>query len=185
MPRPNILLEQRQHASEPRNGNAIKRRFSLRLWLTEFAILIPVWFILVGAITSAELAVGLVAVAIAATVTEVTRSTGFARFYPRLQWLTQIWRVPGEILSDCGILAFVLARRILRKRQKRGFFKIIPFNSGGTGARAAARRAIAITVGTLTPNTCVLDIEPHHNFALLHQLRASRSTSFVRDVGQK
>jgi len=185
--RPKILLEQRtDHSkSEHGNGKAIKRRFSLRMWLVEIASLIPIWFILVGSISWAELALGLVAAPIAATVTEIMRSTGFARFYPRLRWLAQIWRVPGEILRDCGFLCSLLARRILGKRQKRSNFKVIPFDSGGTGARAAARRALTITIGSLSPNTCVLDIEPYENFALLHQIRRRRTGRFIRDVSNK
>lgn len=188
MPRRKILLEQRKPSSKSESGGGdgeIKRRFSPGLWLADVAILIPVWFILVGTINLPELVVGFVAAAIAATVTEVTRSIGFARFYPRLYWFTEVWRVPGQILVDCGILTVVLVDRILRKRKETGFLRILPFTSGGTGGRSAARRALAITVGTLSPNTCVLDIEPYHNFVLLHQIRAGQSLRFILDVGGK
>lgn len=188
MPRQKILLEQQKPPSKSESGrdsNEIKRRFSPGLWLADAAILILVWFILVGRINLPELVVGFIAATIAATVTEVTRSIGFARFYPHLKWFTGVWSVPGEILVDCWILIIVLAERILRKRKERGFLRILPFASGDTGGRSAARRALAITVGTLSPNTCVLDIEPYHNFVLLHQIRAGQSLRFILDVGGK
>jgi multisubunit Na+/H+ antiporter MnhE subunit len=188
MPRQKILLEQQKLPSNSESGRGdggFKRRFSLGLWLADIAILIAVWVILVGKISLPELLLAFVAAVIAATVTEVTRRAGFARFYPRLQWLTEVWRVPGEILVDCGVLIVVLAERSLTKRKGRGSFRIIPFDSGGADGRAAARRALAITIGTLSPNTCVLDIEPHHNFALLHQIRPGQSLRFIREVGGK
>jgi multisubunit Na+/H+ antiporter MnhE subunit len=185
MPRRKILLEQRKPPSKSESDSGdreIKRRFSLGFWFADVLVLIPVWFILVGTINLPELVVGCVAATTAATVTEVTRSIGFARFYPHLHWFIGVWRVPGQILVDCGILVVVLAERIMRKRKERGFLRKLPFNSGGTGGRSAARRALAITVGTLSPNTCVLDIEPYHNFVLLHQIQAGQSLRFILDV---
>jgi multisubunit Na+/H+ antiporter MnhE subunit len=185
MARRKILLERRKRSSNSgrdKGQEKILKRFSFRLWLADVAILIPLWFILVGKLTWSELVMALAAAPVAASVTEATRSIGFARFYPRLRWLLHLRQVPGEVLRDCSILIAVLTGRIVNKRQERGFFKIIPFHSGGVGARSAARRALAIILGTLSPNTCVVDIEPHNNFALLHQIRAERSPDFILNV---
>lgn len=185
MPRRKILLEQKKQPSGSASAKSeaeIERRFSLSLWAADVGILIALWFILVGTVSWPELAIGLTAALMAAMATEVARSIGFARFYPRLRWFAQTWRVPGEVLVDCGILIAVLAGRILRNRQERGFLKVVPFESGGAGARSAAKRALAIFVGTLSPNTCVVDIEPGLNFAMLHQIRAHKPSSFIRDV---
>jgi hypothetical protein len=183
MPRRKILLEQQKYSSKPGEGQKeITRHFSLRLWLADVAILIPIWFILVGKMSWLELALALVAAPIVATLTEMIRRAGFAHFYPRLHWLIHAWRTPEEVLLDCWILVEVMAGRVIRKRQERGFFKRIAFHSGGADARSAARRALAITLGTLSPNTYILDIEPYHNFALLHQIRPARLPGFIRSV---
>lgn len=188
MPRQKILLEQRKSRSKSEHNKGrreILQGFSSRLWLADVAILIPLWLIFAGKLSWSELAIALVSASLAASVTEVIRSIGFARFYPRLHWLIYVGRVPADVLVDCSILIAVLARRILDKRQERSFFETVPFHSGGADARSAARRAMAITVGTLSPNTYVVDIEPHNDFALLHQLRAARSPSFLHKVGNE
>lgn len=188
MPRRKILLEQQKRFSKPRRGKGqkeITQRFSLWFWIADVAILIPVWFILVGKISWSELALALVAAPISATLTEMIRSIGFARFYPRLHWLIHTWRVPAEILVDCWALIEVMTERIVMNRQERGTFKKVAFHSGGAGARSAARRALTITIGTISPNTCVLDIEPYHNFALLHQIRPTQLPSFIRNMREE
>lgn len=180
-----MLLEQQEGSSKSGKGQAEStRHFSLGFWLADVAILIPIWFILVGTINRLELVLALVAAPVAAALTEMVRSVGFARFYPRLHWLIHAWRIPAEVLMDCWTLSEALAGRLLKSRQKRGFFRKVDFHSGGTGARSAARRALTITMGTLSPNTYVVDIEPYHNFALLHQVRPARLPGFflaVRD----
>jgi hypothetical protein len=178
-----MLLEQQEGSSKSGKGQKeIPPRLSLRFWLADVAILIPIWFVLVGTINRLELVLALLAGPIAATLTEMVRSAGFARFYPRAHWFVHAWRIPEEIVVDCWILVEILAGRIIRNRQERGFFKKIAFHSGGAGARSAARRALTITMGTLSPNTYILDIEPYHNFALLHQIRPARLPGFVRAV---
>ena len=188
MARRKILLDQRKSPSGSeleKDRRVIFRGFSLLLWLAGIAALLPLWFVFAGKFSTAELMAGLVAAVEAASLSEVARSTGFAPFYPRPRWLIHLGKVPGEVLADCAILLVILAGRIVHHRQERGFFKAVSFHSGGAGARSAARRALAITVGTLSPNTCVVDIEPHHDFALLHQIRETPAPEFLRIVSEE
>jgi len=49
-------------------------------------------------------------------------------------------------------------------------FRVLPFPQEGDDAAAAARRALATTVVSLTPNTYVVGVEGNEGAVLIHQL---------------
>lgn len=188
MPRRKILLAQSKSPSKAKDHEGqseILRRFSWRLWIADVAILIPLWFILVGSFSRTESVTAVIGALLVATLTEFIRRTGFARFYPRLRWVAYLRNLPAETLAGCGILFSVLAIRIFKGRQERGFFKTVPFRTGVAGARSAARCASAIIVATIVPNSCVIDVDPFHGFILVHQIRAARVPSFIYMVREQ
>src|SRR5512132_3878683 len=59
----------------------------LFFWLTEFAVLLGLWFLFVSTFKRNELLVGVVAAALGATGAMVVEAQRFAQFRPRLKWL--------------------------------------------------------------------------------------------------
>lgn len=188
MARRKILLEQGGHPSKSRRDKGQKKplqRFSLRLRIADVTILIILWFIFVGTISGSESIAAVIGALLVARLAEFVRTTGFARFYPRLHWIAYLRNLPVETLAGCGILLSVLTTRLFKGRQEPGFFKTVPFRSAATGARSAARRASAIIAATIVPNSCVIDIDPSHDFLLVHQIRAAKVPSFIYMVRER
>lgn len=139
---------------------------ALRLgyWLVEAGILFGLWLLFVDQWQWHEVMVGAVAAALAATGTELVRGTDHPRFLPHWQWLAEAWRLPWKIVHDCGLLV----RNLVRGGD--GRLLSIPFEAGGTDARSAARRLLAVFYTTLPPNTVVIGIDRQKNQMLLHVL---------------
>jgi len=154
-----------QRDSEPRG------RISLfTFWLVWWAALLTVWFLLVGVFTLAELAVGTLAAAIAATVAAVVHRSGYIRFSPRLVWLRETPTVVWGVITDCGLLAGALWRRVVRREHVRGVMVRVAFAYGGDNGRDGARRALVNFAVSLTPNSYVVDIDPESDSLLVHRL---------------
>jgi hypothetical protein len=152
-------------------------------WPAEAAILFVFWLIYVGQTSSHELLVGAGAAALAATGAEAVRGLNFARFYPHTRWLGLFWRVPGLIVADCWILTQVLAARILLGKEIEGRTATTRFEPGGADPRSAARRAIAVTFSSLSPNFIAIRIDRKEKLLLYHQVRCAGVPVMLRKLG--
>src|SRR5690348_9991871 len=133
-------------------------------WLIEAALLFVLWLLFVCQFHAHELLTGAGAAALAASATEAVRGCEHPRFLPHIQWLMQSWRLPFEIVRDCGLLI----RNLFDRRT--GHFEVVPFEGGGDDARSVARRALATFYTSLPPNTFVIGIDRDRNTMVLHRL---------------
>jgi hypothetical protein len=152
----------------------LARKFRKRVlfWFAEAAILFVFWLIYVHETAAHELMVGAGAAVLAATGAEAVRGLNFARFYPHAKWLLLFWRVPGSIVNDCWVLSRALAERMFLGRALDGETAVVRFDPGGADPRSAARRAIAVTFSSLSPNFIAIRIERKRRLLLYHQVRA-------------
>ncbi|MBZ5584569.1 MAG: Na+/H+ antiporter subunit E [Acidobacteriia bacterium] len=134
-------------------------------WFVQFLALLALWFLFVCQIKSSEAAVGLGAAALAATAAEAVRGQEHPRFFPRLRWILDAWRIPGQIVRDSWLVA-----RNLATRGGTGVFRTVPFEARGNDAHSVARRALAILYSTLPPNSIVIGIDRKRDTMLLHVL---------------
>jgi multisubunit Na+/H+ antiporter MnhE subunit len=145
-------------------------RSRLRFGLAWWAVLMGAWLLLVESFAVAELLVGVIASAAAASVAEAVRERGYVRFSPRAKWLTRAPGVAVQILIDCGTLLVALCRHVLGTRKVRSVLIRVPFRYGDDGSRAAARRALLNFGVSITPNTYVVDLDEETSTVLVHQL---------------
>src|SRR5919109_1073223 len=143
-------------------------RLRARYWIAWFLPLVALWLAFVDTLATAEMVVGLVAAAVAATAAEVVRDQDLVRFRIRTSWLRDLYRLPGQVLADSRVLAVALWRR-LTGRPVHGGFRALPFPVDRDDARSAGRRALVTGVVSLTPNAYVVGIE-EDGVMLIHQL---------------
>ena len=140
-------------------------------WIISWVLLVGLYLLLVvDSIDMAELVTGAVAAAVGATAATIVRSQRLVSFRPRLRWALGLWRLPLQAVLDTGLLVAVLWRRLVLRRPVSGSFYAVPLRAGGGDSEAAARRAVAKSVGSFAPNTYVLDVDRERELILVHQL---------------
>lgn len=155
----------------------------LRFAAVEAAVLVACWTIFLGSFDGAEAIIGGIAVAIGTAVSTAAYAVGVARFRPRLIWIAGIWRVPWYVLDDTKAIAAALISRQLFRRPGRSRMVAVPFNPGGSTGRGEARRALAIALTTLAPNSIVLDIDRDERLMLVHEVAPGPTRQLTRDLG--
>jgi multisubunit Na+/H+ antiporter MnhE subunit len=138
-------------------------------WVAWYVPLVLLWLAFVDTLATAEVVLGLVAAAVAATAADLVRAQDLVRFRLEWSWLRDLWRLPRQVLGDSWALAVVLWRQ-LRGRPVTGSLRTVPFPVEQDDARSAGRRALVTGIVSLAPNTYVVGIEGDEGFALLHQL---------------
>jgi multisubunit Na+/H+ antiporter MnhE subunit len=138
-------------------------------WIAWYVPLVVLWLAFVDTFAVAEMALGLIAAAVAATASELVWSQGLVRFRIDPRWLRGLHRLPWQALRESWLLAVALWRH-RRGRPVQGVFRALPFPTEGDDAYAAGRRALVTGVLSLTPNTYVVGIEGGEGVVLVHQL---------------
>jgi multisubunit Na+/H+ antiporter MnhE subunit len=139
-------------------------------WVVWWILLTGLWIPLAFDVSAPELVAGAVAAAAGATLATAVRAQRLISFRPRLRWALRLWRLPLQVALDTGILVAVLWRRLVMRQPVSGSFRAIPFRAGGEEPEANARRAMAMTIGSIAPNTYVIDIDQDYELILVHQL---------------
>jgi multisubunit Na+/H+ antiporter MnhE subunit len=142
---------------------------SVRFWIAWYVPLVGLWLAFVDTLARAEVALGLVAAAVAATAAELVRAQELVRFRLEPRWLRGLALLPWQVLRDTWLLAFALWRH-LGGQPVRGVFRAVPFPSERDDARSAARRALVTGIVSLAPNSLVVGVEGDEGVLLLHQL---------------
>ncbi|HEX2372705.1 MAG TPA: Na+/H+ antiporter subunit E [Actinomycetota bacterium] len=138
-------------------------------WIAWYVPLVLLWLAFVDTLAPAEVVVGLVAAAIAATAADLVRSQDLVRFRLEPRWLRGFSRLPWEALRDCWLLTVALWRHCAG-HPARGVFRVVPFPSEADDARSAARRALVTVLVSVAPNTLVVGVEGSEGELLIHQL---------------
>jgi hypothetical protein len=144
-------------------------------WLALFGL----WLLFVGTRERYELIGGACAAAVGAAFADALRGQGPLRFrFEEVGW-PATRGVPWKIVRDFGILVWALALHLTGARSVRSAYVAVPFPAGRSDASSAGRRTLATVLGTITPNSVVVDIDPEHDVALRHDLVPSRAGDSV------
>jgi multisubunit Na+/H+ antiporter MnhE subunit len=146
-----------------------RARLHARYWIAWYVPLVLLWLAFVDTLAAAEVAVGLVAAAVAATAGELVRAQDLVRFRLDWTWLRDLHRLPWQVLAGSWALWAALWRH-LTGRPVTGSFVALPFPVEQDDASSAGRRALVTATVSLTPNAFVVGIEGDEGFVLLHQL---------------
>lgn len=156
----------------------------LFFWAAQLVALFVLWLLFVAKLELAESLIGLAAALLATTAAAVLRRQKFARFAPRWLWLRQAWRLPCSIIYDTFIILLVLLRRLGGKRASSRTLAV-NFSAGGTDGQSVARRALAIGLATISPNTIVIAVDERKKLLLAHQLKAQGVSTLIKELGGK
>jgi multisubunit Na+/H+ antiporter MnhE subunit len=141
----------------------------LKFWTAWYLPLVVLWLAFVDTFAVAEVALGLVAAAVAATAAELVRTQGLVRFRLDPRWLRDLTHLPWQVVRDTWLLAAALWGHV-NGRPVRGVFRVVPFPGEADDARSAARRALVTGLVSVTPNTMVVGVEGSEGVMLVHQL---------------
>jgi multisubunit Na+/H+ antiporter MnhE subunit len=139
-------------------------------WLSWFGVLLAFWLLLVGTVSSVERIAGLCGAAIGATAAEVLRAQGLLGYRVQGRWLLRGWKPLAHVVTDFGLVTLELGRAIVTRRPPSGSFAVIDFPGGGERAVDRGRRAWVTALGSVAPNTYVVDVDAEEHVLLVHRL---------------
>jgi multisubunit Na+/H+ antiporter MnhE subunit len=150
----------------------------MRGWLLWWLVLAGLYLVLADSVKAPELAVGAVAAAVGATgAVLVGRSGPPVRLQAR--WLVAAARALPGVLGDLGTLARVLVVRGVLRRAGEGTLVEVRFAATSDEPGDLAYRGVTQALGSLAPNTIVVDVDKARGVLLAHQL------SYTPDVAEK
>jgi multisubunit Na+/H+ antiporter MnhE subunit len=142
----------------------------VRAWLAWWVLLMGFWVAVDDSIAPAELGAGAGAAALGAFVAELAGHQAATRFRPRIGWLAEAARLPGQVARDTVIVFSALARRLLRGEQPASGFRELPVRFGGENIEDVTRRVLLVGGNSLAPNTFVLGVDENRDVMVVHQL---------------
>jgi multisubunit Na+/H+ antiporter MnhE subunit len=142
----------------------------VKFWLAWYVPLFGLWLLFVDTLATAELVVGAVAAALAATAADVVREQDLVRFRMRARWLPGLASLPWLVVTDSWLLGVALWRELRRPGSVNGLFRVLPFPVDEDDATGAARTALVTSIASIAPNTYVVGVERGEGTVLLHQL---------------
>ena len=162
-------------------------RYAGRL-ATMCGIAVPVyyvfWMVFVGTFSGHELEVGIIAALLAVAGTAVIDVQYPSRFAPSIRELLACWRLPWYLVSGTWEILKIAALDLFGVRRAQSLFLAVPFNTGGLkNERAVARRVLATSYTTMTPNSVVLGINVAGRKMLVHQFQRTASSKMTKSLG--
>lgn len=164
-----------QHEVGPRGGGG--RLGAIRAWAIWWALCMALWMALVDRVPLDELTTGVVVAALGATAAALVRQQRRTLLRPRARWLRSAWRPLLALVGDLGPLARALWTRGIRRRQQTGAVRTLRFDAVGDDPRQAAYRVLTTALGSLGPNTIVLEVDADAHLLYAHQLVPTSDTA--------
>jgi multisubunit Na+/H+ antiporter MnhE subunit len=152
----------------PRGGGG--RAGALRAWLIWWVLCAALWLALVDRVALSELLTGVVAAAIGATAAVLVRQQRETVVRPRARWLPAVGRAALSLVTDLWPLGRALVARGILRRDQVGVVHELRFDAVGDDPEQAAFRVLTETLGSLGPNTIVVDIDLEAHVLYAHQL---------------
>jgi len=152
----------------PRGGGG--RLGAVRAWAIWWILCAALWLALVDRVKLDEMVAGALAAALGATAAVLVRQQRRALLRPRLRWLRGAWRPVLALFADLWPLAKALAVRGVLRRGGVGRLSELRFDAAGGDPRQAAYRVLTAALGSLGPNTIVLEIDAERGRLIAHQL---------------
>jgi multisubunit Na+/H+ antiporter MnhE subunit len=141
----------------------------VRRWTVWWAILAALYLLLADTVTWPEPVLGAVAAALGATAaTLVARAVPAAR--PPGRWAVAAIRPLVGVIADLVPLVRVLVTRGVLRRGDESVLVEVPFAATSEDPEDVARRGWTEALGSLAPNTVVVEVDKRRGVLLAHQL---------------
>ena len=159
--------------------------FSWFTFAAAFLIQWALWLAFTDDVGYREIVAGFLGAAISATAGAVYSMQGKCHFRFRLKDVAQGWRIPWQAIKDTWAI-FRAIWTLGRSKKAGSLLAAVPFEPGRPGdPLAEARRALAVTYTTITPNVIVLGIVREQGLMLYHQIVGDPSLEIARRLGAK
>lgn len=146
------------------------------------AALIVFWLACVATVRPHEIFVGIGAVIVSAAFAMFVVSTLPLRFRPSLPDLAQIWRLPWNVAVDLAQILLVLLLDFGGQRAP-SLFRAAHWGPVHNNGPDTAKRALAVSYTTVSPNMVVVGIDCGRGQILFHQLKKSGVPKMTRNLG--
>ena len=164
---------------------AEKRPIHVWRWAATYVVLYGGYLLFASTLTKPELFAGLACALVATVAAGVFGTVGIVHFKPTLRELLQAWRLPACAVQGTWQLFKALARQLFTKRGADSAIRSVAFQVGGDDPHSAARRALAVTYTTLTPNFVVLGIAHKQELLLYHQVLPGEVLQMTTNLGAR
>jgi multisubunit Na+/H+ antiporter MnhE subunit len=171
-------------SSVTQKGVGVRRPFlrAVTVSAVEFIFLLGLWMLFVSRLRGLEVLVGVCAAFLGAVADAIVRAKSFIRFQPRAKWLSLFLWEPWYVLAGSVAILCALAKRLAGKKSD-AEFRIVPFRAGGNDPESATRRALAVTLTSISPDLIVVGIEKDKNFMLVHEISPSPTPLIAKRLG--
>jgi multisubunit Na+/H+ antiporter MnhE subunit len=153
-------------------------------WVGQSLVAMGAWMVFTARPSATELAAGAVASAVAGAVSRLVWAHNGAMLTGAGRSLLQAWRLPAAALTGTWEILSVLVRH-LAGAPAPSLLLSVPFDVGDDGPRAEARRALAVTYTTITPNFIVLGIDRRRGLLWYHQIRRGPVLRLTVELGAR
>ncbi|HSU68704.1 MAG TPA: hypothetical protein VLJ39_17620 [Tepidisphaeraceae bacterium] len=160
-----------------------RRNVSWWQWAVTYVVLYGVYLLFVSTLTKPELFAGLACALVATVASGAFGTIGIVHFRPKLRELLEAWRLPYYAVQGTWELLKALAQQLFTKRGADSLIRAVRFAVGDDDAHSAARRALAVTYTTLTPNFVILGIAHKQSLLLYHQVLAGEVLQMTINLG--
>lgn len=144
---------------------------AIRAWAIWWVLCAALWLALVDRTPLSEIVLGAVAATIGATAAVLVRQQRERLLRPRARWLATAWRPVLSLFGDLWPLTRALVLRgVLRRGDDPGGLVELPFDAVGDDPTQTAYRVLTSALGSLGPNTIVVDVDPDRRVLVAHQL---------------
>lgn len=150
------------------------------IWISELAL----WLIFADNSGFREIIAGAIAAAAGTYFVPSFIARTKASFSFRARWVLQILHVPKLLFTDTGVLLRVIGLRLLDKDVP-STIAAVKFDTGDDDASSRARRALATTYLTFTPNSLVMGIPRGQQMLFFHTLIPKALPRFMRTLGAR
>ena len=157
-------------------------------WAGRFFVFLVVWTLFISKLDWQETLLGAIAAVATLFTVHAYDCTGLVKFKPRWRDLGRAWRIPAAILSDTALITRALGEQLAHPGSVVGLTLAVPFDIGGDNPADAARRAIAVTYSTVTPNAVVFGLcddpaAPGRGLLLVHQMVPTPTSRTLLQLG--
>jgi multisubunit Na+/H+ antiporter MnhE subunit len=99
--------------------------------------------------------------------------------------VAQCWRIPWLLLSDAGVITWVLFKDLLHISPAKSLYRVTGFESSRNDPVAMAKQVLAVAYTTVSPNSIVLGIDENSRRMLFHQLECGEVSKMTLNLGAK
>ena len=107
------------------------------------------------------------------------------QFRPRFWEIANAWHIPWDALTGTAEVFAALAKQLFTDSGADNLLQAVSFDVGGDDPHSAARRTLALTYTTITPNFIVLGFVRKQRLLLFHQVFPSKVPEVAINLGAR